>query len=172
MTPRVMYTIGYEGATREELLGALMLAGVEVVIDTRETPTSRRPEFRRNTLRDALGREGIAYCSVPGLGVPKRLRPYARTHRGVFASAYLRRLRASGEAMEETLGLARGRAAALLCFESDETQCHRSLLGTELASLAPLAITHLRVRRCDNADDEPRTPPVVRPEKKVQIARG
>jgi len=169
VTPRILYTIGYQGASRDDLIRELAGAGVDLVIDTRETPTSRRPEFRRRILEQSLRDAGIAYAWMPDLGVPKPLRRYARSHRGVFASAYLQRLRRFNSTAEGAAVLALRNSVALLCFESDETECHRSILAGRLAAISPIAPTHLRVRGRDNADDQPRTPTMVRSQQQMQV---
>lgn len=164
MTPRRLYTIGYQGATRVDLIHELARVGVNMVIDTRETPTSRRPEFRRRTLERSLLEGGIGYTWMPDLGVPKPLRRYARSHPGVFASAYLRRLRRAASSTGDAAKLAQRKSVVLLCFESNETECHRSILAGHLAAISPVAPTHLRVGGSHHANDQPRAPAVVRPD--------
>jgi len=44
--PATMFTIGYQGATLADLIESLASADVSVVVDTRDSPHSRRPEFR------------------------------------------------------------------------------------------------------------------------------
>lgn len=67
-----LFTIGYQGATVERLVETLAAADVSILIDTRETPMSRRPEFRRKALEASLLDAGIRYVSVPALGAPRR----------------------------------------------------------------------------------------------------
>jgi hypothetical protein len=170
LTPRLLYTIGYEGSSREAVIDELENAGVQFVIDTRETPTSRRPEFRRRVLQESLLERGIGYAWMPDLGVPKPLRQYARSNRGVFVAAYLRRLQRFSASTSEAAQLAWSSSVALLCFESDETECHRSILAGRLATINPFSATHLRVGRGNNTDDEPRSPSMVRSNEEMQVA--
>ena len=48
-----LFTIGYQGAKLEQVVASLAVAQVSVLVDTRETPTSRRVEFRQRALAAA-----------------------------------------------------------------------------------------------------------------------
>ena len=72
-----MYTIGYQGTSIERLIQTLADANVSVLVDTRESPMSRRPEFRAKVLEARLGQAGIRYLSMRTLGAPKALRTMA-----------------------------------------------------------------------------------------------
>ena len=139
-----IFTIGYEATTMGEFIAALQKAGVERVIDVRALPLSRRPGFSKSPLRAALAEEGIDYVHLKPLGTPADGRAAARAGR----HDDLERIYAAQLAMPEAFvaaeqmrDLAGEKASALLCFEREPDQCHRSLL---LASAAPEAeIVHL-----------------------------
>jgi uncharacterized protein (DUF488 family) len=132
-----IFTIGYEGATVGEFLAALQNAGVERVIDVRALPLSRRPGFSKSPLRAALEEAGIEYVHLKALGTPADGRAAARAGRhDDMARIYAGQLELS-EAMVQSaqmLELARERPSALLCFEREPSQCHRTLL---LDAVAP-----------------------------------
>ena len=71
-------TIGYEGATLDGLLACLSEAGVTSLIDVRERPYSRRKDFNKRRLSEALAAAGIDYLHLQGLGTPKPGRDAAR----------------------------------------------------------------------------------------------
>jgi uncharacterized protein (DUF488 family) len=71
-------TIGYEGATVGAFTAALAQAGVELVLDIRAAPISRKKGFSKNQLAAHLAEAGIAYRHLRGLGTPKRGREAAR----------------------------------------------------------------------------------------------
>jgi len=132
-----IFTIGYEGATVGEFLSALQGAGVERVIDVRAVPNSRRPGFSKTPLRNALADAGIDYVHLRALGTPADGRAAARAGR----KAELERIYAGQlklpEAMAESaqlVDLAGEKPSAVLCYERDPADCHRTLL---LASAAP-----------------------------------
>jgi uncharacterized protein (DUF488 family) len=139
-----IFTIGYEATTMGEFIAALQKAGVQRVIDVRALPLSRRPGFSKSPLRAALAEEGIDYVHLKRLGTAADGRAAARAGR----HDDLERIYAAQLAMPEAIvaaeqmrDLAGEKASALLCFEREPDQCHRSLL---LASAAPEAeIVHL-----------------------------
>ncbi len=138
MTVRI-FTIGYEQATVPEVIGALKQAGVERVLDVRALPLSRRPGFSKSALHGALVEEGIAYEHLKALGTPKEGRDAAK--RGDQAT--LERIYAGQLELPEAqaaaavlLDRAAAQAIAVLCYERDPADCHRSML---LAAIAPEA---------------------------------
>jgi uncharacterized protein (DUF488 family) len=139
-----IFTIGYEGATMGEFLSALQDAGVERVIDVRAVPNSRRPGFSKTPLRNALAEEGIDYVHLRALGTPADGRAAARAGRHADLVRIYRGQLELPEAMAQTgqmLDLAGEKPSALLCYERDPMQCHRTLL---LAAAAPDAeVEHL-----------------------------
>jgi uncharacterized protein (DUF488 family) len=139
-----IFTIGYEATTMAEFLAALGKAGVKRVIDVRALPLSRRPGFSKSPLRAALGEAGIDYVHLKALGTPSEGRSAARAGRhDDLKRIYAGQLELP-EAMvqvEQMLELAAEKPSALLCYERDPAECHRSLL---LAAAAPGAsVTHL-----------------------------
>ena len=139
-----VFTIGYEGATVGEFVGALQEAGVERVIDVRAVPNSRRPGFSKTPLRNALAEAGIDYVHLRALGTPADGRAAARAGRHeelerIYAGQ-LERPEAIAQGAQ-MLDLADEKPSALLCYERDPSGCHRSLL---LSAVAPDAeVVHL-----------------------------
>jgi uncharacterized protein (DUF488 family) len=151
--PDVLYTIGYQGASLEQVLASLTDSGVSVVVDTRETPMSRRVEFRQRALASALEGSGIRYISIRALGAPKPLRALAPTDWPRFAAGYRERLLLVREELERLVPLIESERVCLLCFESDPAACHRSLLAHEIQRLLDVPAVHLRPGRPDEPDD-------------------
>ena len=131
MTAKRIFTIGYEGATQAELIAALQKAGVERVIDVRAVPLSRKPGFSKNVLAAGLGEAGIDYIHLKALGTPPEGREAARKgRRDVLERVYAAQLDTPEAAMQaaQMIELAAEKPSALLCFERDPAQCHRTLL--------------------------------------------
>ena len=139
-----IFTIGYEGATQGEFLAALEAAGVKRVIDVRAIPNSRRPGFSKTPLRNALAEAGIDYVHLRALGTPADGRAAARAGRHAdMARIYAGQLELP-EAMAEgaqMLDLAAEKPSAVLCFERDPAECHRTLLLDSVA--ADAEVVHL-----------------------------
>ena len=139
-----IFTIGYEATTMAEFLAALQDAGVKRVIDVRALPLSRRPGFSKSPLRAALAEAGIDYVHLKALGTPADGRSAARAGKQeVLERIYAGQLDLP-EAMvqaEQMRELAEEMPSALLCYEREPAQCHRSLLLAAVARDA--TVTHL-----------------------------
>src|ERR1700712_5099497 len=132
---RQVFTIGYEGATQEEVIATLQKAGVERVIDVRAVPLSRKPGFSKNVLAAGLKEAGIDYVLLKALGTPPAGREAARKGRiagmrGIYA-AQLETPEAGLQAAQ-LAALAADKPSALLCFERDPAGCHRTPLHESL----------------------------------------
>ncbi len=126
-----IFTIGYEGATQDELVTALREAGVERVIDVRAVPLSRKPGFSKRVLAAGLQAAGIDYVHLKALGTPPEGREAARKGRtGEMREIYAAQLETPEAAFdaERLIDLAQERPSALLCFERDPAGCHRTPL--------------------------------------------
>jgi len=129
-----LFTIGYEGATQDEVIAALESAGVRRLIDVRQLPLSRRPGFSKTPLRLALAEHGIDYVHLRALGTPPEGREAARKGRHDEMAAIYRGTLAEPAAIvaaEQLRDLATEVPSALLCFEREPTHCHRQVLIDE-----------------------------------------
>lgn len=145
-----LYTIGYEGASVEELVAALKAVGVAHMIDIRFSPYSRRDAFGRESLSPALAAYGIAYTHIQALGNPPAGREAARIgHRAVYREILTAHL--DGEegrrGLDTALALAEAGPVCLMCLERAARNCHRAIVAERLAALGGFAIEHLTVSR-------------------------
>lgn len=126
--------IGYEGLDLDALVSRLRLRGVATVVDVRLNPISRKRGLSKTALRERLVSEGIGYEHLPALGNPRDNREgfgeisgsQARAARDKFDEILA--TDAAQSAMECVLALGETGTVALLCFEHDETRCHRELV--------------------------------------------
>jgi len=126
-----IFTIGYEGASQAELVAALHRASVSQVIDVRAVPMSRKPGFSKNILAAGLREAGIDYVHLKALGTPPAGREAARKGKwDVMERIYAAQLDTPEAGMEAArmIALAQEKPSALLCFERDPAQCHRTPL--------------------------------------------
>lgn len=145
MTP--LCTIGYEGYSAAEWLESLVASRVEMVVDVREMPLSRKPGFSKTRLTEMLKSKGIGYVHLRSLGNPKAYRDRLRDgwDFGEFAAAYRHILEAQPDALDALLSLAIHRRICLLCFEEDPAACHRSIVAEYVSESHPdLRVSHLR----------------------------
>lgn len=142
-------TIGYEGSTIEDFVATLKLAGVQVLIDIRDVPVSRKRGFSKKALSATLEGAGVGYVHLRDLGDPKPGRDAARrgdmqTFERIFR-AHLEGT-AAQEALEQAVEITSGVRACLLCFERDHSGCHRAIVAEEMADREAFQIRHLGVR--------------------------
>ncbi len=121
-------SVGYQGRSVGELIDVLRQGGVEVLVDVRLNPISRKPGFSKNPLSQALAEAGIGYRHERELGNPRENRDPFHQER------YEAHLREGGSAAyAELMELARSVRIALLCYERLHRECHRSCI-LDLAS--------------------------------------
>ena len=142
-------TIGYERAGLADFLATLKLSQIEILVDIRDRAQSRRAGFSKSALRDALENEGIEYLHLKELGDPKEGREAAR--RGDFAQFRLifdgvMQTKEAKEALKKLQGLALEKQICLMCFERDQTTCHRKIVADHLQTLSGKKVRHLGVK--------------------------
>lgn len=142
-------TIGYEGASLEDFVRTLAVAGVNLLLDVRAVAASRRKGFSKSPLSEAVAAAGIDYIHLKGLGDPKEGREAAR------AGNYNKFLRIFTDHMETEEARAALQAAVeyirqstvcLMCYERDPNECHRKLVADTLSDSIGLTIQHLGVK--------------------------
>lgn len=142
----VIYTIGYEGATADNLANTLAEAGVELLIDVRAVPLSRKPGFSKNKLAARLKENGIAYLGLRGLGTPAAGRTAARKGRITEMREIFTQHLGTDDAqidLAEALKAAEEQRACLLCFEHHPQACHRLVVAERMAEQTGFEIIHL-----------------------------
>jgi uncharacterized protein (DUF488 family) len=145
-SPRSIMTIGYEGASIDQFLAALLSAGIENLVDVRELPLSRKAGFSKTRLREVLYSIGIKYTHLRPLGDPKAGRQAARAgNYREFLKIYSARLeeRDAQEALEYLTALCETERCCLLCYEADAAACHRKIVAERIAQQSATEIMHL-----------------------------
>ncbi len=129
-----LYLIGYESIKVEEFTELLKDAGIEILVDVRENPWSRRPEFRENNLIKLLKKSNIIYIHLPNLGNPAEVRSKYRRSKNTFEMLYSYNLYLSNESKAlKTLGdMIKKKKVAVMCYEEDPFACHRIVIAMEL----------------------------------------
>lgn len=133
-------SIGYEGHDLGEFLSILRRNRVEVLVDVRLTPISRKKGFSKTALSAALNEAGIEYLHVRELGNPKENRdPFRNGQAAVGRRVFLAHLNnGSRSAYDDVVELARTRRIALLCVEHDDRQCHRGCITDQAQNENPV----------------------------------
>jgi uncharacterized protein (DUF488 family) len=111
--------------------------------------SSRRAGFAKTALAANLETAGIDYLHIRSLGTPADGRAAARSGKHAEMKRIFAEHLTTHDAKE---GLWRveqivksGRRVALMCFEAEHLECHRTLVADALAEIVPIDVTHLRV---------------------------
>jgi uncharacterized protein (DUF488 family) len=144
---QTVFTIGHSTRSGDEFLGVLESYGIEVLVDVRRLPGSRRwPQFDSATIQRALAERGIDYCWIAQLGGRRRPQPGSRNtawqHPAFRAYADHLSTQEFADGLFELLMLARGRRTAVMCAEVLWWRCHRRLIADVLVVLG-LTVVHV-----------------------------
>ena len=144
---RKLYTIGYEAAALHDFIATLTAADVDVLVDVRELPMSRRRGFSKTALSSALNDAGIEYLHVRELGSPRDIRHRLREDKDfkTFFKAFNRHLRQHEGILRELADELSDHKVAFMCYEKQHTECHRSSVANALAKLVDVTPEHLGV---------------------------
>jgi uncharacterized protein (DUF488 family) len=149
MAELTLATIGYEGSVIDDFVATLQLAQVEIVLDVRDVPISRKRGFSKSALEAALAAGGLGYVHLKGLGDPKPGRVAAREGRfSEFRKIFGDHLQSTAARtdLRYAIELTKTRAVCLVCFERDHKNCHRCMIAEEMSKQAGFRIRHLGVR--------------------------
>jgi uncharacterized protein (DUF488 family) len=142
-----LFTIGYEQARADAVIRELNSAKVDLLVDVRAVAASRRPGFSKRQLAAGLDEAGIGYLHLRALGTPKEGRLAARsgdlTSLWKIFEKHLKTPQAKEELDELTELVTSGRRVCLLCYERDESHCHRHRLAELMQDRAGATVTNL-----------------------------
>ena len=143
-----IWTIGHSTRTASELRGVLAAHGIELVVDVRRFPGSRRlPHFGATVLESDLATAGIRYHAVSALG--GRRTPILDSPndgwRHLAFRGYADHVASNefAEGLEELLVLAHGLRTTVMCAELLWWRCHRRLIADVLVALG-ISVLHIR----------------------------
>jgi uncharacterized protein (DUF488 family) len=136
-----LFTIGHSTRSLDEFLSLLHDFKIEVLVDIRRFPGSRRfPHFNRQSLEQSLPAAGIEYVWLEDLGgrrsgpnLSGSLNPGLTHHAFRHYADYMQtgpfRL-----AVEKLISIASQKTAAIMCAEKLFWKCHRRLLSDYLVA--------------------------------------
>ena len=155
-----VFTVGHSTRSAGEFLEILKAHGVEVLVDVRSFPGSRRyPQFNREALRESLVKAGIEYRHEPRLGGrrPTRKDSHNTAWRNPQFRGYADHMETEvfRKGVEDLLELARDARVAVMCAEAVWWRCHRSLLADYLKAIGH---TVLHIIDAKKIEEHPYTP--------------
>ncbi|MCD1294356.1 hypothetical protein CUJ83_05005 [Methanocella sp. CWC-04] len=145
------FTVGYERTGSEDLYLLLKSFGVNCLVDVREVPWSRVPDYRKSALERRLEEYGekyghrIRYVSMPGLGNPEENRKSDKKEEE-HADHYRRYALGKTLELERLRQLIKTSRTALMCYEKDPQKCHRSILARIMEE--KYGLTHIDISGC------------------------
>lgn len=145
MTP--LCTSGYQGQDVAAWVVRMRSHGVELIVDIRELPLSRKKGFSKSQLSALLQQQGIDYLHLKDLGNPRPLRKALKDGLSFddFSAQFEEYLAGHEEALVGLLDLATSAKTCILCFEEDPSECHRSIVAKRLSERYPdtIDVVHL-----------------------------
>jgi len=178
--PRTLYTIGHSTRTIEQFVALLREHGIELLVDVRRFPGSRRhPHFGSAALAASLAEAGIAYAHAEALGGRRDSEASSSSpntawrHAAFRAYADYMATPPFRAALDRLIAEAAERITVIMCAEAVPWRCHRRLItdallarGVPVADIVgPGAATPARLSehalvRADGAVIYPATPGV------------
>lgn len=148
MANTTLYTFGYEGLTIEAFIDRLRQARVQLIVDVRELPLSRKKGFSKAAFREALAAAGIGYEHRPALGCPKPVRDRYKADGDwqAYTRSFLSYLSGQKAEIDDLSRSARAQQACLVCFEADFGLCHRTYVARAAHAAGAPAVHHLTAR--------------------------
>ena len=143
-----IWTIGHSTRSVEELIKVLQYYGIELLVDVRRYPGSRRlPQFNSDQLEKSLAEYGISYQWLPSLGGRRSPRKDSMNTAWENASfrAYADHVESEefAEGLFDLLMLANGMTTAVMCAEVLWWRCHRRIVSDVLVSIG-VNVVHIR----------------------------
>lgn len=131
-------TVGHSTKPIAEFLEQLTGHNVNCLIDVRTVPRSRHnPQFEGEALAASLGRVGIAYMHMSGLGGFRRSLPESENSgwRNLSFRGYADYMQSAEfvSNIERLISVLSEYRVALMCAEAVPWRCHRSLIADALA---------------------------------------
>ena len=143
-----VWTIGHSTRSLASLIRILESHELEVVVDVRRFPASRRvPQFNSREFAGELIAHGIDYQWIPALGGRRRSSSAAADtdwrHPAFRAYAEYSTTEEFAEGLFELTMIAGGLRTVIMCAEALWWRCHRRIIADVLTSLG-VGVVHLR----------------------------
>jgi len=124
-------TIGYEGKSLDKFLSELIKNKIEILIDIRKNPYSRKFGFQGYKLKEYLQKVNISYKHIPQLGISSDLRKNLKNYEDyvILFEKYREDLKEKKEFIEEIKSVGKDHRISMMCYEKNIKYCHRGILA-------------------------------------------
>jgi uncharacterized protein (DUF488 family) len=142
-----IWTIGHSTRTIEEFLQLLLEQQIEVLIDVRTFPGSRRyPHFNREQLSLTLQSAGTEYRHMPELGGRRKSRPDSKNtawrNEGFRGYADYMETETFKQGIASLIQIGGQQRTTVMCAEAVWWRCHRSLIADYLKA-SQIEVIHI-----------------------------
>jgi uncharacterized protein (DUF488 family) len=138
-----VFTIGHSNHTSDHFIALLRQHGVTALCDVRSNPYSRvNPQFNRETLKQALQQNGIAYVFL-GKELGGRSEDPSCYVRGKVQYDQLAKTESFRTGIDRIREGMRRYRLALMCAEKDPIKCHRTILVARQLDTLGFAVEHI-----------------------------
>lgn len=132
-----LWTVGHSTRPIEEFIGLLQTHGIQLMVDVRTIPFSRRnPQFHQESLAQSLREAGLQYRHMPVLGGRRKSRPDSVNvgwrNQGFRGYADYMQTQEFWDALEELVDIGQQSPSVVMCAEAVPWRCHRSLIADAL----------------------------------------
>ena len=139
---RAIYSLGYEGLSIDAFLDILLKVGIQVVIDSRSNPISRKYGFSKFILAGKCLDVGIGYHQFSDIGIPSEPRRKVRDRQNLWDFYVTEILSKNLNVLRSIADMCRSKPSVLICFEKNPEDCHRHIVARELSVITGLPIIH------------------------------
>ena len=137
-----VYSLGYEGLSIDSFLDVVLKEGIQMVIDSRYNPISRKYGFSKSTLADKCRDVGIRYHQFSEVGIPSKIRSQIQDRQSLWDYYTEEILAKNSEVLESIANICKSDPSVLICFERKPEDCHRHIIAVELSTRTGLPIIH------------------------------
>jgi len=143
----MLYTIGYESKSIDDLISQLKSHDISILVDVREIPISRKKGFSKTVFSKYLTRNGIEYIHLKKLGSPKNIRKELKQNKDYFSffEKYIEYIRLHKDVINDLYKIILGKDCCIMCYEDLPSKCHRKIICDEIEKIDGngLKIEHL-----------------------------
>ena len=137
MKQKIIYTIGHSTHMLEEFVAMLKSFNIELLVDIRSFPGSRKfPHFNKENLPASLAENNIEYIHLKNLGGRRKVNPESCNTGWRVAAfrGYADYMETENfeKAIKELEQIASEKRVAYMCAEAVWWRCHRSLVSDYL----------------------------------------
>jgi len=146
---KYLFTIGYEGKSLERFLTLLMQNEIDILVDVRNNPISRKFGFSKEKLKTFCEKLMVEYIHLPQLGIPIEYRKHHSYNDmlKLFDFYYKNILLKNIDAIYNILSFLnnKNKRLAIMCFEGNVNFCHRKFVAIEIKKISnnSIKVIHL-----------------------------